>query len=199
METTKTIELITAIQNGDDQSINKLYHWYRERLMSKIKKRFSQISLNIIEDAYHDALWVVVEKYIKTNKVTVSAGVVVGLKKNSLEALLYFIMKCNIIKHIRWQEKHATINLEKYFEQNIPTVNVASPITDDLVMKAFKMLRPLCQQIITSRLLNGNSFKNLAAELDSNEGVLRVQNHRCIKQLIRNYKKLSEKECQLKV
>lgn len=194
-ESKKTIELVLAIQNGDQQAITTLYHWYRQRLINKAKKKFPQIAHTAIEDAFHDALWVVIEKYIKTKKIKVDNGELKGLKKDSLEALLFFIMKCNLIKHHNWKKNYPSMSPDEYLnrydtEIDIKEMRGADDESTNLVMKAFKMLRPLCQEIISGKLLNGNSFRDLSEELGSTEGVLRVQSHRCIKQLKVIYEKL---------
>ena len=53
---------IAAICNDDQIAIAQLYHWYRGKLLPSAQGQFSNVPREAVEDAFHDALMVFVEK-----------------------------------------------------------------------------------------------------------------------------------------
>lgn len=195
-DTKETLFLIDAIQNGEQDAVSNFYHLNNQLLMRKTQNQFPHISYEIIEDAFHDALLVLIDKYIRTRKIRVENGVVIGLKNSNVLGLLYVIMKNNVIQYVSIEKKYNSISIDDYLKKfNLEdSFDEESTVIDDeqIALKAFKMLRPLCQEIVSGRLLNGLSFREISEELGGTENLRRQENFRCMKQLKRIFERLKK-------
>jgi len=179
------VDLINALHQRRKRGYALLLKDYKEEFMSWAKGKFPKVTQELIEDAYHEALVIFIEKYIYTNKIRVEHGEVIGLTAK-LSTFIFQIAKFKLIKMVK----------ERSTQANIQAMNEAypedEPIDTEKIRKAFSMLDEKCQKLIREVVLNGASYEELVELLEGkNEQVLRVQKYRCIKKLRTIYNNLN--------
>lgn len=208
MSQAKTIELAKAVLENDRGTLSALYHWYREQVFEQLKRKFPQESEVDLEETFHKAFLTTIKEYIKNGRVKLKGDKVENLELLNAAAMIYTVAKRIMLKVIRGRDVGTFVPYEEYLD----AVFVEEEETEEerlmekqRVMRAFGQLRPLCQDLISSKLVHGFRFKKIAIILAEEGGEVlveqtdiqkattkrRQENFRCLKQLKAYYHALS--------
>lgn len=177
--------VITSILNNDNKAIESYYHSHRSHFISWAQLNYN-ISLADSQDLFQEIMIVLVTKIQNKTITTITT---------SLKTLIFGIGK-QLIRNRLKLIYNKGVREEKYYRKEINELNINEP--DDryaLIMSILDDMKEPCRSILKLFYIDNLSLKAIAVTLNykSAESV-KVQKHRCLKQLKENvFRKLRDK------
>lgn len=191
---TSDAAFINAVMANDNPTISRFYRESCLPIGQQLGRRFPKADADVVSSALNDALLTVISQYINTGKIFVEAGKVKGASNGKVTGLVAYIARCTIIRHFKWESKYGTTDIENHLRKL--EISETAPDrseekrTNSAVLQAFDSLSDKCQDILSCRLIHGMSYEEVLNEdIGTNSGTLRVEAHRCVKQLRARYLK----------
>lgn len=185
---------IQAVLNNDNAIIKEYYRETCLPIAMSLARRFPEAPAEVISSEVNDALITVISQYLKTRKIYVEGGKIVGTKRGKLAALITYIARCGVIRYFKWVKKYGTADIDQFlFElknKEFPLNEEENNQANEAIMKAFHSLSEKCQEVLSCRLIHGMSYEEIFNEdIGTSIGGLRVKVHNCVKQLRARYLK----------
>ena len=176
--------VITSILNNDNKAIESYYHSHRSHFISWAQLNYN-ISLSDCQDVYQEVMIILVTK-IQNKQITKITS--------SLKTLLFGIGKQLIRNRVKLIYNKG-VREEKYYRKVInEQVNNEPDDRFVIIMSILDDMKEPCRSLLKLFYIDNISLKEIAVTLNykSAESV-KVQKHRCLKQLKENiFKKLGD-------
>lgn len=185
---------IRAVLTKDNPTISKYYRDHCGPMIRQLARRFPSVDDEVVSTAVNDAMLSVIAQYITTKKIRVEDGKVVGTTRGKLPGLIAYIARCGLTRHCKWKQKYGTANIDDFLRQleqpDAPLTEEETTKANHSVLKAFSSLNEKCQELLSCRLIHGMTYEEVLNEkIGTSVGGLRVEAHRCVKQLRAKYLK----------
>lgn len=185
---TSDAAFIEAILANDNATISRYYQDTCSPMIKQLARRFPKAPEEVVSTAVNDAMLTVITQYIETKKIYVEEGKVIGTRQGKISALIAYIARCGVIRHFKWLQKYGTADIDDHIRKlekfDVALDEEEAAKSNRSVMQAFTSLNEKCQELLSCRLIHGMSYEEvLNEELGTSTGGLRVEAHRCVKQL----------------
>lgn len=178
-------KIINAIKNGDNQTLEKVYHFYRSKFSNYVYKNHSALRNHPDEivTIYQDIL-IALSNNIKSGRLT-------SLQNASLESYLFTIGN-NLIRTYLKQETNRKRRIMDTPVEALSLIADSPDFMEDKISrnsiffkeKIFPQLGKKCQQLLELFYYRGFAGEEIAAEMNFNSAnAVIVQKKRCINKL----------------
>lgn len=188
--------IVRELQNGQEAGFRRVYAGYRDYFVAYAKTKFQKADLETVTDVYQDA-WIVLLKYVNDQKIRIvqdgkGEELLVGLRNKASIKTLLTAIGSNMLKK---EMADSLVITTSEPDINLPDIigegGNFSESDHALLMKALESLGEKCQFLLGCRYWFKLSYREIQAWTDAtSEEALRTQQNRCMKYLIRTFKKL---------
>lgn len=176
--------LIEKIKNGDLKALDRVYLEHQTKFYGFAKKQFPSISLEELEDIYHDTIIVFYQN--------IRRGILTEIK-SSMSAYIIQIGKIKLIHYVEKTKKNMAI-YDDYADSTVEQSEYDHKI-DQAVKFVFSKMSDACKQILNLFYFEKKSMDEIALILNyKNADTVKSQKSRCISSFYNNVTKLNTDE-----
>ena len=197
-------QIIKNLQEGQKKAFANVYERFRNSFYKSLKSNFPNCNDDDIYDVFHDALKVLLERYIKIGKMKAEGGKILIINKEgiqkvfegTLSGFVYIIGRNILVKKLNIPVKPVSKEeLIVILEQE--GLDNEEPANLQLVRDALRILKKdseKCYEILIYKYWQKMSMEEIAEVTDANPGSTRTKKFRCMKKLKQIYFSLLKKD-----